>query len=96
MMGASRNSISPLKSAAMNMVGKGISMSPREFVSYKNGDDGGIEGYYNPVAASPSKSPGFAIPKQKVAGVIMEEAKRKMAVPAADAYKSPFEGDWVV
>jgi len=28
------------------MVGKGPSMSPREFVSYKGGDDGGIEGYY--------------------------------------------------
>ena len=38
-------------------------MSPREFVSYKKGDDHGIEGYYNPVLELPSKSPGFATPK---------------------------------
>ena len=80
----------------MSMVGKGVSMSPREFVSYKNGDDGGIEGYYNPINKADSKSPGFMIPKQKVAGVIMEEAERKKLIPAADHYKSPFEGDWVL
>jgi len=36
------------------------------------------------------------IPKQKVKGVIMEEALRKAKVPASDFYVSPFEGDWVL
>jgi len=91
-----RNSVSPLKSAGLNIMGKQSSMSPREFVSYKKEDDGGIDGYYAPVENAPSKTPGFMIPKQKVKGVIMEEALRRAKDPTADTYKSPFEGDWVL
>lgn len=95
-MGNTRNSISPLKTAALGMVGKGMSMSPREFVSYKPDNDGGIEGYYAPVEKALQKQPGFMIPKQKVKGVIMEEAERRKMDPTSDTYKSPFEGDWVL
>jgi hypothetical protein len=41
-MGGTRNSISPLKSAGLGIIAKGISMTPKEFVSYKGGDDNGI------------------------------------------------------
>ena len=95
-MGGTRNSISPLKSAGLGIIAKGISMTPKEFVSYKGGDDNGIKGYYNPVQELPSKAPGFAIPKQKVKGVIMEEALRRAKDPTSDTYKLPIEGDWVV
>ena len=86
----------PLAKLAPNLA----KMSPREMalIGTKDSADAknfGIEGYFMPVVETDSKMPGYCVPRARRIGNIEQDARSISYIPAADKYKSPFEGDWV-